>query len=170
MNSGSVRIDDVLPPGPITQYDIIRILPFGGRVLKATFDGALLAQVLDVGLKNQGTGGFLQTAGVTRDGDRWLVEGEPLNPSGRYTVAITDFLLTGGETNLGFLVRTNPQVHDVQELRDVRQAVIEELKARSNSRAGYGQGSRACGQRLRLSLKPLPSPPSAETRPRAPLT
>jgi 5'-nucleotidase/UDP-sugar diphosphatase len=130
MNSGSVRIDDVLPPGPITQYDIIRILPFGGRVLHATFDGSLLAQVLDIGVKNQGTGGFLQTAGVARDGARWLVNGKPLNPAGRYAVAITDFLLTGGEANLGFLVRTNPHVHDVQELRDIRLAVIEELKAR----------------------------------------
>jgi 5'-nucleotidase len=130
MNSGSVRIDDVLPQGPITQYDIIRILPFGGRVVSATFDGALLAQVLDVGLKNQGTGGFLQTAGVTHAGTRWLIREKPLNPSGRYRVALTDFLLTGGEANLGFLVRTNPHVHDVEELRDVRQAVIEELRAR----------------------------------------
>jgi 5'-nucleotidase len=30
-NAGSVRIDDVLPPGPITEYDVIRILPFGGK-------------------------------------------------------------------------------------------------------------------------------------------
>ena len=35
-NGGSVRIDDVLPPGPITEYDIIRVLPFGGRIVKAT--------------------------------------------------------------------------------------------------------------------------------------
>ncbi len=130
VSSGSVRIDDVLPPGPITQYDVIRILPDGGRVLEATFDGALLAQVLDVGLKNQGTGGFLQTAGVTHDGGRWLIRGRPLNLSGRYTVAMTDFLLTGAETGLGFLVRSNPHVHDVRELRDIRQAVIDELKAR----------------------------------------
>ena len=102
VNGGSVRIDDVLPAGPITQYDIIRILPFGGRVLKATFDGALLAQVLDIGLKNQGTGGFLQTAGVTRDGApmagreeaaRILPAAIPWRPR--------DFLLTGGEDEPG---------------------------------------------------------------------
>jgi hypothetical protein len=39
-----------------------------------------------------------------------------------------DFLLTGGEINLGFLNRTNPAVHDVQDLRDVRLAVIDELR------------------------------------------
>jgi hypothetical protein len=42
---------------------------------------------------------------------------------------MTDFLLSGGETNLGFLTRTNPAVHNVQDLRDVRVALIEELRA-----------------------------------------
>jgi hypothetical protein len=43
-------------------------------------------------------------------------------------------MLTGGETRLSFLTRTNPQVHDVQELGDIRQAVIAEMKARYPSR------------------------------------
>jgi hypothetical protein len=43
-------------------------------------------------------------------------------------VATSDFLLTGGEINLGFLTRGNPGVHDVQDLRDVRLAVITELQ------------------------------------------
>jgi hypothetical protein len=40
---------------------------------------------------------------------------------------MTDFLLSGGETNLAYLTRANPQVHDVEELRDIRRAVITEL-------------------------------------------
>lgn len=28
-NSGAIRIDDVIQPGPVTEYDVIRILPFG---------------------------------------------------------------------------------------------------------------------------------------------
>jgi hypothetical protein len=40
-------------------------------------------------------------------------------------VALADFLLTGGEINLGFLTRTNPGVHDIQEFRDIRRAVID---------------------------------------------
>lgn len=129
LNSGSVRIDDVIPAGPISEYDTIRILPFGGKVARATFDGALLASVLDIGIRNQGTGGYLQTRGVTREGTQWLVEGKPLDPAARYQVAVTDFLLTGGETNLGFLVDTNPAIHGVQYLRDVRMALIDELRA-----------------------------------------
>ena len=119
-NGGSVRIDDVLPPGPITQYDVIRVLPFGGTVVKATFTGALLARVLQIGEQNRGTGGYLHSAGVPA----------AIDPAARYTLALSDFLLTGGEANLGFLTRHNPEVSDVTDLRDVRMALMDELKRR----------------------------------------
>lgn len=119
LNGGSIRIDDVLPPGPVTQYDVIRVLPFGGKIVKATFTGALLSRVLEAGVQNRGTGGFLHTA---RPGS--------IDPAARYTLAISDFLLTGAETNLGFLTRQNPDVSDVSELRDIRMAVIDELRRR----------------------------------------
>ena len=119
-NSGSIRIDDVVPPGPVTEYDVIRILPFGGKILKATFTGALLSRVLEVGARNRGTGGYLQTAGVP----------DTIDPAARYTLAIADFLLTGGEANLGFLTRQNPEITDVSELRDIRMALIDEMKRR----------------------------------------
>lgn len=119
-NGGSIRLDDVLPPGPVTQYDVIRVLPFGGKVLKATFTGALLTRVLQIGEQNKGSGGFLHTAGMPAT----------IDPAARYTLAISDFLLTGGETNLGFLTRQNPEVTDVVELRDVRVALMDELKRR----------------------------------------
>ena len=128
LNGGSVRIDDVVSAGPVTEYDTIRILPFGGKVVRVTFDGSLLATVLDIGMKNQGIGGYLQTWGVSREGNQWIVQGKPLVPAMRYRVALSDFLLTGGETNLGFLTETNPGVHDVQYLRDVRLALIDELR------------------------------------------
>jgi 5'-nucleotidase len=129
LNGGSVRIDDVVQAGPITEYDVIRILPFGGLITRATIDGAVLASILDIGVSNRGTGGYLHTRGATRDGSQWSINGKPLDVSARYTVALTDFLMSGGETNLGFLTRTNPAVHDVQDLRDVRLALIAELRA-----------------------------------------
>jgi 5'-nucleotidase len=127
-NAGSVRIDDILPPGQITEYDIIRILPFGGRIVKASLDGALLTRVLDTGVNNQGIGGFLHAWGARHENGTWTVQGKAIEPSQRYVVAMTDFLLSGGETNLAFLTRANPQVHDVEELRDIRRAVIAELE------------------------------------------
>ncbi|MBP8037442.1 MAG: bifunctional metallophosphatase/5'-nucleotidase [Desulfobulbus sp.] len=128
-NGGSVRIDDVLPAGPVTEYDILRILPFGGRVVAATLDGALLTRVLDTGVHNQGLGGYLHSASITWENGVWQVGGKPVDPAGRYRVALTDFLLSGGEVNLGFLTRDNPQVRDVVELRDIRRVLIEELAA-----------------------------------------
>jgi 5'-nucleotidase / UDP-sugar diphosphatase len=130
-NAGSIRIDDELPAGPITQYDVIRILPFGGAVVRATFTGALLARVLEVGEQNRGTGGFLQHAGITRTTSGFEIDGRPIDPARRYTLAISDFLLTGGEANLAFLTRANPEVSEVTDLRDVRKAVIDELKRKA---------------------------------------
>jgi len=128
-NAGSIRIDDVLlPAGAITQYDVIRVLPFGGAVVRATFTGALLSRVLQMGERNRGTGGFLHYAGIVRDTDGFKIDGRPIDPAAHYTLALSDFLLTGGEANLGFLTRTNPDVSDVTNLRDVRMAVIDELK------------------------------------------
>ena len=128
-SGGSVRVDDVLPAGPITEYDIIRVLPFGGRIVAVTLEGALLARVLDTGENNQGLGGYLHNTGAQRGKEGWTIGGRPLDPAARYRVALSDFLLTGGEVNLGFLTRSNPQVQDLRELRDIRHALIEELKA-----------------------------------------
>jgi 5'-nucleotidase/UDP-sugar diphosphatase len=128
VNGGSIRLDDIMQPGPVTEYEVLRILPFGGVVTRAAVDGALLRSVLDIGLTNRGTGGFLHARGAELSGSQWMIAGKPLDVSRRYTVATTDFLLSGGETNLGFLTRTNPGVHDVQDLRDVRLALIAELR------------------------------------------
>jgi 5'-nucleotidase/UDP-sugar diphosphatase len=123
VNGGSIRIDDVLPPGPVTQYDVIRVLPFGGKTVKATFTGALLSRVLQIGEQNRGSGGFLHYAGP-----------KTIDPAGRYTLAISDFLLTGGEANLGFLTRQNPEITGITDLRDVRMELIDELKRRFGPR------------------------------------
>jgi 5'-nucleotidase/UDP-sugar diphosphatase len=109
-NSGSVRIDDVLPPGPLTQYDVIRILPFGGRICGADIEGGLLRTVFGQGLANRGTGGFLQSAGVTRDDAGWWVNGKPLLDGRTYKVAINDFLISGKEQGLSFFSDRNPGV------------------------------------------------------------
>lgn len=126
-NGGSVRIDDVLPAGPISEYDVIRILPFGGRIVAAEIEGALLASVLETGEKNQGLGGYLHAWGARREAGGWHVGGKPIDVQARYRVALTDFLLSGAEINLAFLTRDHPQVHDVRELGDIRKAVIAEL-------------------------------------------
>ena len=131
-NSGSIRIDDVIPPGPLSQYDVIRILPFGGKLMVVTMPGELLKQVLGQGQANRGLGGYLQTAKVERDPESgaWLIGGEALAPDRGYRVVINDFLLSGRESGLEFLSLDHPEVELVEERGDLRFALIDELRRR----------------------------------------
>lgn len=128
-NSGSIRIDDVIHKGTaLTEYDVLRILPFGGKAQKASFSGALLARVLDAGHANRGKGGWLQTSGVSGQPGAWQVGGAPLDPKASYSVRLNDYLLTGLESRLDFL---KPDAQGLLKLEadgpDVRKLLIERL-------------------------------------------
>jgi 5'-nucleotidase/UDP-sugar diphosphatase len=125
-NAGSIRIDDVIPAGEVTEYDVIRTLPFGGTALGVQMGGDLLRQVLDQGRANAGIGGYLQTANMTFT-DQWLVNGAPIDPARTYNVAINDFLLSGREFKLDFLTRD--RVTGITEHGDIREGFIAELEA-----------------------------------------
>ena len=130
-NSGSIRIDDFLYPGAITQYDVLRILPFGGTVKPVSMSGALLRATLDQGEKNRGGGGYLQHANIERRNETWYVGSTALSEKRNYRVAINDFLLSGQEEGLE---RLKPRANDDQ-IRildgrpvDIRSALIQEMK------------------------------------------
>jgi 5'-nucleotidase len=129
-NGGSIRIDDVIPPGPVTQYDVIRILPFGGKVVAVEMNGALLKRVLEQGQVNKGTGGYLQTANVSQvpSSSNWLIKGQPLDSQRTYTVAINEFLISGKEKGLDFLNLQQAGIKLIAEKRDIRFTVIDQLK------------------------------------------
>jgi 5'-nucleotidase / UDP-sugar diphosphatase len=130
-NSGSIRIDDDLPPGPIRQYDVLRVLPFGGNMVLAEMKGTLLTKVLDIGQSNSGSGGYLQTANISRSPQgTWQINGQPIDPNRTYRIATSAFLLTGGEKNLDFLTRANPDVVRVTDGKDQRFALIQEFQNR----------------------------------------
>jgi 5'-nucleotidase len=156
MNGGSIRIDDLLAAGPITEYDIIRILPFGGEVLRAEVTGELLLETLTAGAGNLGTGGYLHPRGAARVDGEWRLNGQPIDPDRWYSIALPEYLLTGAELGMPFLVRTSPRVRNVKGLGDIRQAVIAELKARF------------AGEARALRLRPVRSRPAADTLLHAP--
>jgi 5'-nucleotidase/UDP-sugar diphosphatase len=131
LNGGSIRIDDVLSAGPVTQYDVIRMLPFGGPVVAVRMRGDLLARVLAAGEKNVGRGGFLHRTGVEGSAaEGYRVGGAPLDPARNYRVAITDYLITGNEIGIEFLKRGETGLEVVGARRDIRQTVIDEMRAR----------------------------------------
>jgi 2',3'-cyclic-nucleotide 2'-phosphodiesterase (5'-nucleotidase family) len=135
-NGGSIRIDDVVS-GKITQLDVLRILPFGGKVIEVKMRGRLLERILETGLKNNGSGGYLQWDKISYDGAKkeWKINGKPLDVNQEYKVVTSDFLLTGKERNLDFFIKTNPDIISVGDTfpdgdvrNDIRKAVIAYLK------------------------------------------
>ncbi|OZG74121.1 hypothetical protein BTA51_03600 [Hahella sp. CCB-MM4] len=129
LNAGSIRIDDILPPGDVTQYDVIRILPFGGEYSQVSMPGDILEKALDAGDQNRGKGGFLHHANVEKGKSGWTVKGIPLDPKANYAVSIASFLIERGDTGLEFLV-DNPRIKNLSGgLVDSRFALIDELQS-----------------------------------------
>jgi 5'-nucleotidase len=136
INSGSIRVDDILQM-PVTQYDVIRSLPFGGSIMEVDLKGSLLIEILDAGKKNNGNGGYLQySQAITYGGSTWSFKNVPVDTGKVYKIALTDFLMTGGEANMGFLTKDNPGIvkvypvyTDMYDLRsDVRRAIVNYME------------------------------------------
>ena len=136
INSGSIRVDDIVQM-PVSQYDVLRSLPFGGSIMEVDMKGSLLIKILNVGKTNIGSGGFLQSSATPGiDSSTWSLKNIPVDAGKVYKVAITDFLMTGGEANLGFLTKDNPDMvkvypvfTDLNDSRsDVRRAIIRYME------------------------------------------
>lgn len=135
-NSGAIRIDDILT-GEVTQYDIIRVLPFGGKILKAELKGSLLKQIIETGFSQPGSGGYLQYYGMEKTAAGYKVKGDPIDDNKIYKAAVSDYLLTGMESNFGYLTKENPGIIKITEpdpadkndlCNDIRFAIINFLE------------------------------------------
>jgi 2',3'-cyclic-nucleotide 2'-phosphodiesterase (5'-nucleotidase family) len=112
-------------------------MPFGGGIREVDIKGNLLLQVLEAGLKNTGTGGYLQHQPVsyTASSKLWSINNAALDTNRIYRVAMSDFLLTGKEASLDFLNTGNPgilKVYDAETATnnpksDLRLAVVQYL-------------------------------------------
>lgn len=131
MNAGSIRVDDVLQM-PVTQYDIIRTLPFGGSIREIEMKGSLLTKILEQGVRNKGIGGYLhvnENISFNAAANTWKIGDTPVDILKTYRVALPDFLFTGGESNLEYLKPGNPDVVKVlaDPSGDIRLAIIKYL-------------------------------------------
>ena len=128
INSGSVRGDRVYPAGPITRRTLVEIHPFGGVVCKIAVPGRVVLEALDSGVsKMPATAGqFPQVSGLTmrvtpaapvgRRVSDVRIGGQPIDPERVYTVATTDYMLTGGDEYSMFVNQTvviGPQAGDL---------------------------------------------------------
>jgi len=108
VNAGGLRSD--LPAGPITFGSIYAVEPFGNVVTRVSLTGAEVLELLEEQWSgaHAATPRFLRSAGLRyvfdlrrAPGHRviaaWDAANQPLDRARRYTVAVNDFLLGGGD-------------------------------------------------------------------------
>jgi len=137
-HAGSIRVDDILPP-PLTQYDIVPSLPFGGSLQEVEIQGRLLTKVLEQGRKMPVAAGIWFTTmplPTTRPTNAWKLKNIVISPAKTYRVAMNDFLLTVKEVNLDYSNPTHPDMARVFKTKtarpnpqsDVRLAIVRYLE------------------------------------------
>jgi 5'-nucleotidase len=116
VNSGSIRGDRIYAAGPLARRTLVEIHPFGGVICKVAVSGRVILQALNSGVSTlpATAGHFPQVSGLTMRVDLSAVDsdssrtppdrvrdvrigGQPLDPNTTYTVAITDYQLSGGD-------------------------------------------------------------------------
>lgn len=132
IQAGSIRIDDIIPPGPITQYDVIRIHPNDdSSYTKVSMPGKLLKHVLNAGLNKKGSGRFLHHANVENINNMWTINNIPIDPKKQYIVSINTYLLKGDLYKKGVTKLERTTV-------GTRRALIQELQQVFPSKTGFG--------------------------------
>jgi 5'-nucleotidase / UDP-sugar diphosphatase len=111
-NGGLIRADEIIRPGPITQRDVLAILPFKNKVVKLEVTGELLQRTLEHGVarsaEDDEPGRFPQVSGLRfsfdasrPSGSRVVsvtVNGKPLDEKKQYTLATSDYVgINGGD-------------------------------------------------------------------------
>lgn len=149
-NSGSLRLDDELM-GEVTEYDVLRSLPFGGAMAVMNLKGTTLDSVLNTGTqKNKNEGGYLQLRNAVHVGknkqgrDKWLIKGNPLQGNKTYRVLMPEFVAMGKEKNLEFLRNYDyckPSSFQHTHIRnDIRDIFIAYLKKAGQTTMGTPEG------------------------------
>jgi 5'-nucleotidase len=145
MNGGGIRINDNIPPGPITKYDMEGIFYFNNRLVAVPVTGQQLVDMLrnSVSRVDFGDGRFLQVSGMSftyrkRNG-AWTVDpadvkvgGAPLDVNRTYSLATNDYLyLRGTEDGYTLFSDANrpPKIHTEREA-DYRTTVEAWIRAK----------------------------------------
>lgn len=145
LNGGSIRINDNIPPGPITTYDLEGIFYYTNKLVAFRATGQQLLDLLRNGVSraDAGDGRFLQVSGLTftyhpQDG-RFVVNpgdvrvnGKPLDLNATYSVATIDYVyLHGTEDGFELFSDANrpPKVNEEREA-DFRKTVEQYLRTK----------------------------------------
>jgi len=140
INSGTVR--DSLVAGPVTYRRLMEVLPFDTSLSVLAVTGAQLRKAMENSVSRlpQPNARFLQVSGlrctvdpVAPTGTRIVnlqVNGAPLDPARRYSVAVTQFIAEGGDGYQMFVEAAARRDTDVS-VRDLLAKALAEGPLRS---------------------------------------
>ncbi|MCX5580018.1 bifunctional metallophosphatase/5'-nucleotidase [Kaistia terrae] len=110
VNGGSIRGDREYPAGSkLTRADMFSEMPFGNKTVKLAVTGKVLQAALETGfsLTEAAAGRFPQVSGLVVEVDlkqlpgmrvrSVTVNGAPLDPERKYTLATNDYMAAGGD-------------------------------------------------------------------------
>jgi 2',3'-cyclic-nucleotide 2'-phosphodiesterase (5'-nucleotidase family) len=145
LQGGSIRINDDIPPGPITDADMEGIFYFTNKLVAFRATGQQLLDLLRNGVSrvDAGDGRFLQVSGMrfayTPVNGKFVIEpgnvevnGRPLDLNATYTVATVDYLYNRGIED-GFELFTDanrPPAVNTDRDEDYRKVVEKYLRDR----------------------------------------
>jgi 2',3'-cyclic-nucleotide 2'-phosphodiesterase (5'-nucleotidase family) len=146
LNGGSIRINDNIPPGPITRYDMEGIFYYTNTLVAVPVTGQQLLDILrnSVSRADAGDGRFLQLSGLRfnyhpQDGGKFVVNasdveiaGKPLDVNATYSMATIDYMYLHG-TEDGYTLfadATRPPKIKTEREADFRKTVEQYIRAR----------------------------------------
>jgi 2',3'-cyclic-nucleotide 2'-phosphodiesterase (5'-nucleotidase family) len=145
LNGGSIRINDDIPPGPVTDFDIEGIFYYTNTTVAARVTGQQLLDLLRNGVSraDAGDGRFLQVSGLRfsylpQDGQFVInpgdveVGGRPLDVNATYSLALIDYMYNEGSDD-GFTLfadATRPPKISTEREADLRATVEKYIRDR----------------------------------------
>jgi 2',3'-cyclic-nucleotide 2'-phosphodiesterase (5'-nucleotidase family) len=145
LNGGSIRINDDIPAGDITELDMEGIFYYTNELVAFRATGQQLLDLLRHGVSraDAGDGRFLQVSGVrftyAKEGDAYVIQpadvtvgGAPLDLNATYTVATIDYLLNQGDED-GFALFSDanrPARINTEREADFRKTVESYIRTR----------------------------------------
>ncbi|MGC9521238.1 MAG: bifunctional metallophosphatase/5'-nucleotidase [Anaerolineae bacterium] len=88
-NPGGFRQD--IDAGEITLADVVGVLPFDNTLVDVALTGEQVILSYQHGQRRPAVGGMV------REGTRYLIDGEPIDPDAVYHVLVNDFMYAGGD-------------------------------------------------------------------------
>ncbi|MBM3417141.1 MAG: bifunctional metallophosphatase/5'-nucleotidase [Bacteroidetes bacterium] len=139
INAGAIRIDDKVI-GNITELDVIRIMPFGNKIVEVEMKGELLEKMIKTNDDRKGLGGYLQySSNIKYQNESVFLNDSRIENEKIYRIHTIEFLLSGKELKLEYFTPSNPLIsrvtplaNDAKEQVDLRKAFIQHLKSKYN--------------------------------------